>query len=91
MIAHNSVPRDERSQQLHLLDEAETALRSVLHMHGVDANGRAHLERAMAHLHEAHIAINEEGKGRSVHQLVTDLGKVERLILSVKQKTGVTV
>ena len=39
------------------LQTADTNLRSGLHQHGMDAVVRAHLERALAHIREAAIAV----------------------------------
>ena len=44
------------------LQTAEVNLRAGLHQHGLDAIVRAHLERALAHIREAYIAVNEQTK-----------------------------
>lgn len=76
----------ERRRQLEQLEVAETALCTNLHRHGLDETGRAHLERALAHVREAYIAVNEPGKSRSVARLIHDLEKVERLTSKLKQQ-----
>lgn len=76
----------ERRTQLDQLNAAEAALRANLHMHGLDETGRSHMERALAHVHEAYIAVNEPGKSRSVARLVHDLEKVERLTEKLKRQ-----
>ena len=75
------------------LDTAEQALRENLHRHDLDPTARAHMERAVAHVHEAYIATNEIGKARSVQRLVGDLEKVDRLVEKVhhRQQPGVTI
>ena len=44
-----------------------------LHQHGMDAIVRAHLERALAHIREAYIAVNEQTKVRTVQELADQL------------------
>jgi hypothetical protein len=72
---------------------ADQALRENLHRHDLDPTAREHLERALSHVHEAHIATNEIGKARSVQRLVGDLEKVDRLVEKVRrrQQPGVTI
>jgi hypothetical protein len=68
------------------------ALRTVLHMHGVDNTAREHLERAMSHACEAYIALNEPKSARTVPQLAGDLEKVARLMEKLtngRSRTGV--
>ena len=71
---------------LELLDNAESALRENLHRHDIDPAARAHMERAASHVREAYIATNEHGKARTVHRLVGDLEKVERIINKVSKR-----
>lgn len=71
---------------LEQLNDAESALRENLHRHDLDRNARAHMERALSHVHEAYIATNEVGKARTVQQLVGDLEKVDRLLEKVRQR-----
>lgn len=75
------------------LDTAEQALRENLHRHDLDPTAREHMERALSHVREAHIATNEIGKARSVRRLVGDLEKVAYLTekLRKRQQPGVTV
>ncbi len=42
--------------------------------------GRAHLERALAHIQEACVAINEINRVRTVEQLVNDLTRVQQVM-----------
>ena len=55
--------------------------------HRLDAIARAHMERALAHVREACIAINEAGHVRTVEQLGNDLLNVERLSNQVRQQS----
>ena len=61
------------------LQTADVNLRSGLHQHGMDAIVRAHLERALAHIREAYIAVNEQAKIRSVQELADQLIRVEQM------------
>jgi hypothetical protein len=61
------------------LQTADVNLRSGLHQHGMDAIVRAHLERALAHIREAHIAVNEQTKVRTVQELADQLARVEQI------------
>jgi len=65
---------------------AEEALRANLHRHDLDANARAHMERALNHTREAFIATNENAKARSVQQLTRDLDTFERLLEKVRHR-----
>lgn len=71
---------------LEQLNDAESALRENLHRHDLDPTARAHMERALSHVHEAYIATNEVGKSRTVQQLVGHLEKVDRLLEKVRQR-----
>ena len=75
------------------LGTAEQALRENLHRHDLDPTAREHMERALSHVHEAHIATNEIGKARPVQRLVDDLENVDRLVEKVRrrQQPGVTI
>ena len=78
---------------LEQLDTADQALRENLHRHDLEPTAREHVERALSHVREAHIAINEIGKARSVRRLVGDLEKVDLLTEKVRKQSqpGVTV
>lgn len=65
-----------------LLGQIETAdvnLRAGLHQHGIEAIVRAHLERALAHIREAYIAVNEQTKIRTVQELADQLTRIEQM------------
>ena len=61
------------------LQTAEVNLRSGLHQHGLDVIVRAHLERALAHIREAYIAVNEQTKIRTVQELADQLARIEQM------------
>ena len=65
-----------------LLDQFQTAevnLRAGLHQHGMDAVVCAHLDRALAHIREAYIAVNEQTKIRTVQEMTEQLARVEQI------------
>jgi hypothetical protein len=64
---------NQRQALLGQLNAAEAALRSGLNTHGFGSTTRAHIERALAHVQEACMAVNEVNRARSVDQLVNDL------------------
>jgi hypothetical protein len=70
----------QRQALLARLTAAESALRSGLHTHGFGSTPRSHLERAMAHIQEAYISINETKHVRSVQQLTDDLNRIEQVM-----------
>jgi hypothetical protein len=65
---------------------AEAAVRAGLHAHGFGDTARAHLERAMAHIQEAYIAINECKPVRTVPQLVDDLNRIQQIMNEHNQR-----
>jgi hypothetical protein len=77
----------QRQALLGQLNAAEAALRANLGLHRLDAIARAHMERALAHVREACIAIGEAGRARTVEQLGNDLLNVERLSNQVRQQS----
>jgi hypothetical protein len=68
-----------RRASLGQLQTADANLRSGLHQHGMDALVRAHLERSLAHIREATIAVNEQVKLRSVQELANQLARIEQM------------
>jgi hypothetical protein len=68
-----------RQTLLGQLHTADVNLRAGLDQHGLDAIVRAHLERALAHIREASIAVNERTKIRSVQELVDQLSRIEQI------------
>ena len=61
------------------LQTADVNLRAGLHQHGMDAIVRAHLERALAHIREAYIAVNEQAKIRTVQELTDQFSRIEQI------------
>jgi hypothetical protein len=61
------------------LQTADVNLRSGLHQHGMDAIVRAHLERALAHIREASITVDEQTKVRTVQELADQLARIEQM------------
>ena len=61
------------------LQTADVNLRAGLHQHGIEAIVRAHLERALAHIREAYIAVNEQTKVRTVQELADQLTRIEQM------------
>ena len=61
------------------LQTADVNLRAGLHQHGMDAIVRAHLERALAHIREACISVNEQTKVRTVQELADQLTRIEQM------------
>jgi len=82
--ANPNVAEAKRQALLGQLKAAESALRSGLHTHGFGETARAHMERSLAHLSEAYIAINEAKPVRTVHQLVEDLSRIQQVVDDAK-------
>jgi hypothetical protein len=76
---------NQRQALLGQLNAAEAALRTGLHTHGFGNTAPAHMERALAHIREACIAINEINRARTVEQLVNDLIRVQQVMDAAKQ------
>ena len=70
----------KRQELLGQIRTAEAAVRAGLHTHGFGNAAREHLERAMAHIQEAYIAINEAKAVRTVSQLVDDLNRIQQVM-----------
>jgi uncharacterized membrane protein YccC len=78
---------DECQALLGQLKAAESALRSGLHTNGFGSTARAHMERALAHISEAYIAINEPTKSaRTVQQLVDNLNRIQQVTDDFKRR-----
>lgn len=70
----------KRQELLGQIINAELALRKGLHLPGFGETVTAHLERALAHVREAYVAINETKQIRSVPQLVDDLNRIRQVM-----------
>jgi len=88
-----SMVEGKRQALLGQLKAAEASLRTGLDVHGFGNIARAHLERALAHIQEARIAINEVNRARTVQQLVDDIVRIEQACNEFRQQPppGVTV
>ena len=73
-----------RNTLLGQLHTADFNLRAGLHQHGLDAIVRAHLERALAHIREACIAVNEQSKVRTVQELADQLTRIEQMQVELR-------
>jgi DNA-binding transcriptional regulator PaaX len=82
---HNAI-ESQWQALLGQLKAAEAALRAGMHTHGFGSIARAHMERALAHISEAHIALNEPKHARSVHQLVDDLNRIQQVTDGIKRR-----
>ena len=69
----------ERYVLLARLQAADSSLRASLHQPATDALVRAHLERALAHIREAHIAVRERIQIRTVLELTDQLARIEQM------------
>jgi hypothetical protein len=76
---------NQRQALLGQLNAAEAALRTGLNTHCFGNTAPAHMERALAHIREACIAINEINRARTVEQLVNDLIRVQQVMDAAKQ------
>lgn len=68
----------QRQALLSQLTVAEAALRSNLDRGCADVTARVHMQRALAHIEEALVALNRTRRARTVWQLVQDLTKCQR-------------
>jgi hypothetical protein len=75
-----SAIENQRQALLGQLRTAEAALRNGLQTRGFGETSRAHLDRPLAHVQEAYLAINETKSIRTVAQLVDDLNRLRQLM-----------
>jgi len=68
----------KRQALLGQLNAAEAALRANLDLDCAEVTARVHMQRALAHIQEASVAVNGVGRARTVWQLVEDLTKLKR-------------
>jgi hypothetical protein len=79
MNPHEAANREaRRAALLGQLSAAEAALRANLDLGYADVTARVHMQRALAHIQEAQVAINGLRRARTVWQLVEDLTKLKR-------------
>lgn len=71
--------REARRQALlGQLKTAEAALRASVDLNCAEVTARRHMQRALAHIQEAEVALNGLRRARTVWQLVEDLLKLKR-------------
>ena len=90
-------PREANTLDLHRhvllarIQSADATLRACLHQDGADAIVRAHLERALAHIREAHIAVNERTQVRTVLELADQLTRIDEMRAELRsQEIGIS-
>ena len=74
--AEASNPAARRQSLLGRLNAAEAALRANLDLNCADVTARVHMQRALAHIQEAAVAVNGVRRARTAWQLVEDLAQV---------------
>ena len=82
--------RNRRAQRQALLGElntAEAALRANVNC--ADVTARVHMQRALAHIQEAMVALNGVRRARTVWQLVEDLTKCKRNLNELQPESPV--
>jgi hypothetical protein len=67
----------KRQALLGQLNAAEAVLRANLDLDSVEVTARVHMQRALAHIQEAVVAVNGVGRARTVWQLVEELAKLK--------------
>ena len=73
-----SMVEGKRQALLGQLKAAEAALRANLDLNCASVTARVHMQRALAHIQEAAVAVNGVGRARTVWQLVEDLTRCKR-------------
>ena len=86
MDAELQAIESKRQALLGQIRTAEAAVRAGSHAHGFGNTAREHLQRAMAHIMEAYIAINECKPVRTVPQLVDDLNRIQQVMDDVNRR-----
>jgi hypothetical protein len=79
-----------RNALLTELRQADVRLRTCIHQLEVVALRHAHLERALAHLREAGIAVDEQTKIRSVQELADHLARIEQIQSDLRTRQPVS-
>ncbi len=81
-----SMVEGKRQALLGQLKAAEAALRANLDLNCASVTARVHMQRALAHIQEAAVAVNGVGRARTVWQLVEDLTKCKRNLDELQQE-----
>ena len=76
----------KRQALLGQLHAAEAALRANLDLDCAEVTARVHMQRALAHIQEAAVAMSGVGRARTVWQLVDDLTKLKRDSADLEQE-----
>jgi hypothetical protein len=76
----------QRQVLLGQLSAAEAALRANLDLDCASVTARAHMQRALAHMQEAAVAVSGVGRARTVWQLVEDLTRFKRNLDQLQQE-----
>ena len=80
MTAAESNAPDLNRHALHVwLQSADTALRAGLNQPCGEALIRSHIERALAHIREAEIALHNLARARTVEQLAEQLARIDEM------------
>ena len=81
-----SMLEGRRQELLGQLNAAEAALRANLDLNCANVTARVHMQRSLAHIQEAAVAVNGVGRARTVWQLVEDLTKFRRNLDQLQQE-----
>lgn len=73
----------ERAELIRHLATAETALRSILHVHTLTPEFRAHAERAVAHVREGRVVLTDPTRARTVEGLDQHLERTKRFLANL--------
>jgi len=76
----------QRQVLLGQLSAAEAALRTNLDLDCASVTARVHMQRALAHIQEASVAVSGVGRARTVWQLVEDLTRFKRNLDQLQQE-----
>lgn len=68
-----TTPRPKVVASLNHLDTAAVSMRAIARQSCVDALVLSHVNRAIEHINEAYVCLNEPGKGRSITELLYDI------------------
>lgn len=71
--SERNIPETERRELLEQLSAAEAALCANLNLNCKDVTARVHMQRALAHIQEAAVAVRGLKRARKVRQLLEDL------------------
>ena len=77
----------QRQALLGQLNAADTALSASLELNNANVTARVHLQRALAHIQEAAVAVNGVRRARTVWQLLEDLARCKRDLDELQQET----